>query len=71
MENHTYNVSISWKEERKGELSSPEIEAKIEVATPLPFDKGIVGFWSPEHLLTASVSSCFMTTFFAIAAYSK
>lgn len=71
MENHTYNVSITWNEERKGELFSPEIKAKIEVATPLPFDKGIKGFWSPEHLFTASVSSCFMTTFLAIAGYSK
>jgi organic hydroperoxide reductase OsmC/OhrA len=29
------------------------------------------GIWSPEHLFTASVSSCLMTTFLAIAENSK
>lgn len=27
----------------------------------------MVGIWSPEHLLVASVNSCLMTTFLAIA----
>jgi organic hydroperoxide reductase OsmC/OhrA len=43
----------------------------IEVATPPEFDKGMQGIWSPEHLFTASVVSCFMTTFLAIAENSK
>ena len=43
----------------------------IEVATPPEFPKGIPGIWSPEHLLTAAVSSCLMTTFLAIAENSK
>ena len=43
----------------------------IEVATPPQFPKGIPGIWSPEHLFTASVASCFMTTFLAIAENSK
>ena len=29
------------------------------------------GIWSPEHLFTAAVNSCFMTTFLAIAENSK
>jgi organic hydroperoxide reductase OsmC/OhrA len=29
------------------------------------------GIWSPEHLLVASISSCLMTTFLAIADNSK
>jgi organic hydroperoxide reductase OsmC/OhrA len=29
------------------------------------------GIWSPEHLFTAAVSSCLMTTFLAIAENSK
>jgi organic hydroperoxide reductase OsmC/OhrA len=37
----------------------------------LSFPKGIPGIWSPEHLFTASVSSCLMTTFLAIAENSK
>ena len=43
----------------------------IEVATPPQFPKGMPGIWSPEHLFTASVSSCFMTTFLAIAENSR
>lgn len=43
----------------------------IEVATPPQFPKGIPGIWSPEHLFTAAVSSCFMTTFLSIAENSK
>ena len=45
--------------------------SKIEVATPPEFDKGMPNIWSPEHLFTASVVSCFMTTFLAVAEYSK
>jgi peroxiredoxin-like protein len=75
MEKHTYNVNISWTQDRKGMMCSPELEANknncIEVATPPEFDKGIPNIWSPEHLFTAAVSSCLMTTFLAIADYSK
>jgi peroxiredoxin-like protein len=71
MEKHLYNVDLTWKEGRVGEMSSPELPTKIEVATPPEFEKGVAGIWSPEHLFTASVLSCFMTTFLAIAEYSK
>ena len=68
---HRYDVSLNWTEGRKGTLQSPVLNETIEVATPPEFDGGIEGVWSPEHLFTASVSSCFMTTFLAIAGYSK
>ncbi|MDZ7660033.1 OsmC family protein [Fodinibius sp.] len=68
---HEYQVDLDWKEDRVGTLSSPELDDKIEVATPPPFDGGVEGIWSPEHLFVSSVSSCFMTTFVAIADYSK
>lgn len=68
---HEYNVDLNWKEGRVGTLSSPELEEHIEVATPPQFDGGVEGIWSPEHLFVSSVSSCFMTTFVAIAEYSK
>lgn len=67
MEALYYNVDISWSSDRKGTISSPELNNKIEVATPPPFPKGVAGIWSPEHLLTAALNSCFMTTFLAIA----
>ncbi len=78
MEKHSYNVNINWAQDRKGMMCSPELENKetndtncIEVATPPEFDKGMPHIWSPEHLFTAAVSSCLMTTFLAIADYSK
>ncbi len=71
MTNHSYEVNISWDSQRKGTLSSPVLDESIEVATPPEFNGGMEGIWSPEHLFVASVSSCLMTTFLAIAEYSK
>ncbi len=71
MDAHQYTVDLKWVADRKGEISSPDLNTKIEIATPPPFAKGIEGIWSPEHLLTAAVNSCYMTTFLAIAENSK
>ncbi len=68
---HNYEVNLEWNSERKGELSSPVLNQTIEVATPPEFPKGMERIWSPEHLFVASVSSCLMTTFLAIAEFSK
>lgn len=73
MEPHFYEVNITWSRDRRGMMCSPDINAQLgnsgclEVATPPQFSGGIAGVWSPEHLFTASVSSCLMTTFLAIA----
>ncbi len=71
MDNHKYNTQLNWIADRRGLMSSPELNESFEVATPPQFPKGMEGIWSPEHLLTAAVSSCFMTTFLAIAENSK
>ncbi len=78
MEPHFYNVQVQWNHDRQGMMCSPELNKSgamsdgcIEVATPPEFPKGIPGIWSPEHLFTAAVSSCLMTTFLAIAENSK
>lgn len=78
MDSHNYNVNIAWHKDRKGFMCSPELsnplaneKGCIEVATPPEFPKGMAGIWSPEHLFTASVGSCLMTTFLAIAENSK
>ena len=74
MESHVYNVEINWNKDRKGVMCSRELSQEsgdlnscIEVATPPEFPKGVPGIWSPEHLFTAAVSSCLMTTFLSIA----
>jgi peroxiredoxin-like protein len=75
MDAHYYNVDVNWNAERKGTMCSPELSQEsgicIEVATPPEFPKGMPGIWSPEHLFTAAVSSCLMTTFLSIAENSK
>ena len=77
MDSHYYQVNVAWSNDRKGMMCSPELKAVsnnagcIEVATPPEFPKGIPGIWSPEHLFTAAVSSCLMTTFLAVAENSK
>jgi peroxiredoxin-like protein len=68
---HSYLVNLKWNEGRIGEISSPELNSKIEIATPPQFPKGVDGIWSPEHLFTAAVNSCFMTTFLSIAENSR
>lgn len=71
MEPQYYEVNLGWQYARLGQLSSPLLTDTIDVATPPEFPKGMPGVWSPEHLLVAAVSGCFMTTFLAIAENSK
>ena len=39
MDAHFYNVDISWKSGRTGEMSSPELQQTVEIATPPQFPK--------------------------------
>jgi peroxiredoxin-like protein len=77
MEAHNYTVKVAWNRGRRGMMWSPDFQMHggngncIEVATPPEFPGGVAGVWSPEHLLTGAVSSCFMTTFLALAEKSK
>ena len=68
---HVYEVSVNWQADRKGVMTSPVLNTKIEVATPPQFPKGMEGIWSPEHLFLAEINSCLMTTFLSIAENSK
>jgi organic hydroperoxide reductase OsmC/OhrA len=65
---YDFDVQLAWKGGRKGIVSANAIDGVIEVATPPEFEGGVPGIWSPEHLFLSSLSSCLMTTFFAIAA---
>ena len=70
MENqHLFKTEIEWTGERHGQLRAPSLP-NLEVDAPPEF-KGHEGVWTPEHLFVASVNSCFMTTFLAIAENSK
>jgi organic hydroperoxide reductase OsmC/OhrA len=68
---HNYEVDLNWIQDRVGILYSPELNDEMQVATPPQFPKGVDKVWSPEHLFTAAVNSCLMTTFLLIAENSK
>lgn len=68
---HLYEVDVEWTGDRLGILNSPELTDSVKVVTPPQFPKGIENIWSPEHLFTAAVNSCLMTTFLSIAENSK
>jgi len=70
MENvYFYETEVEWKGERGGNLQAPTLPV-IAIDAPPEFE-GHEGKWTPEHLFVASVNSCFMMTFLALAQYSK
>jgi organic hydroperoxide reductase OsmC/OhrA len=66
---HVYEVTLSGAPKGYVTLSTEGVPA-LRSAPPKDYD-GPGDAWSPEHLLLASVESCFMFTFQAIAQASK
>lgn len=64
-----YATEIEWSSERAGVLHGPNLPA-IVFGAPPEF-KGREGQWAPEHLFVASVNTCFMLTFLAVAENSN
>ena len=64
-----YETEIEWQADKHGQVQGSGL-APITTGAPPEF-KGRAGDWSPEHLLVASLSSCYMLTFVAIAEFSK
>ena len=65
-----YAVSGHWMPGERGTVAGAGMGKSIEFSAPPEF-RGESGFWTPEHLLLAAVASCFVTTFRAIATFSK
>jgi organic hydroperoxide reductase OsmC/OhrA len=66
---YTYQVGVDWTHGATGTLASDGLPP-LQFSAPPEF-RGEPGHWTPEHLLTASVASCFMATFFSIARFQK
>jgi peroxiredoxin-like protein len=64
-----YESKLEWKGNKEGDLRAAAL-APIVLGAPPDFG-GREGTWSPELLFVASVNSCFMLTFLAIAENSK
>ncbi len=71
MENSLNFVSSArWTSGRSGVTTGHEVEPTIHFSAPPEF-QGEAGAWTPEHFLTSAVATCFVTTFQAIATFSK
>ena len=62
-----FETTVAWKDKTFGTLIAPTTSTRIEVGTPVEFPGGEEGRWSPESLFLGAISSCFMTTFLALA----
>jgi len=60
-----YKAKTDWISARQGTLSAAG-KSPVVVGSPPEF-KGRPEFWSPEELLVASVNTCLMLTFLALA----
>jgi peroxiredoxin-like protein len=61
-----FEVHLNWLEKQRGILYARDVNENLHVATPAVFG-GEGKEWSPEHLFLSSLSSCFMSTYLAIA----
>ena len=67
---YLFESSARWTGGQQGVVAGHEVEPSINFSAPPEFH-GQAGVWTPEHLFTSAVATCFITTFQAIAAYSK
>jgi peroxiredoxin-like protein len=66
----TYPFSVRWQGGKRGLASAPDGLPDIEVASPPEFG-GPGGRWTPEHLFVGAATSCWLTTFLAVAELSR
>ncbi len=71
MNEYFYEIELYWKSGKTGVLSTPGLPEIIEVCSPLITPKEKKEKWTPDQLIGAAVSSCFMNTYLAIAEQNK
>ncbi len=67
---HEYRVSAFCAGPRKGVVQAEGVLPSISFSAPPEF-LGEPGRWTPEHLLVAAVTSCFVSTFSGMAEKSR
>jgi peroxiredoxin-like protein len=67
---YSYRTSTTWLAERRGVVEAEDCPLPVEFSAPPEFG-GEDCMWTPEHLFLSAVGSCFVSTFRAIAEYSK
>ncbi|MBZ5655489.1 MAG: OsmC family protein [Acidobacteriia bacterium] len=68
--NYSYRTTAHWTEHTRGIVEAEGIPRTINFAAPPEFG-GEPGLWTPEHLLVAAVSTCYVATLRAVAEASK
>jgi peroxiredoxin-like protein len=67
---YSYRTIAHWTEHKRGIVEAENIPRTINFAAPPEFG-GEPGLWTPEHLLLAAVSTCYVATLRAVAEASK
>lgn len=67
---YSYRTTARWTEHKRGIVEAESIPRTINFAAPPEFG-GEPGLWTPEHLLLAAVSTCYVATLRAVAEASK
>lgn len=67
---HYYQTEVGWMGQKRGYLRSSADLPVLEVSSPPEFN-GQEHTWTPEHLFVASLNSCYLATFIAMAEMSK
>lgn len=66
----TYTAKAIRTAVRSGNVSGTPDVPSLQFSAPPEF-KGSPNTWTPEHFFTAAIATCFVTTFEAVADYSK
>ena len=66
----TYRLTTHWTMHKRGIGEVESLPRTINFAAPPEFG-GEPGLWTPEHLLIAAVSTCYVATFRAVAEASR
>jgi len=64
-----YYVEAEWTRGREGTVQAESVK-ELAFSAPPEFG-GKDGLWTPEHLLLAAVTTCYIATFSAIAEHNK
>lgn len=70
LKSYSYRARAHWTQDKRGMVEGETIPRNINFAAPPEFG-GEPGLWTPEHLLLASVATCYVTTLRAVAEASK
>lgn len=62
-----FRVKAILGENRISTIQTPAVVTLLESASPPEFPNGTPGMWSPETYLLASIASCYINTFQALA----